>query len=113
MTEEQLAEIEAALAVARPGPWRRQVAACQHEDQDEHSAIKGGGYLVVDCVEDVADADLIAQAPAWLAALVAEVRRHKATTDRVRATLADLAKIEGDIHDTVIMDAIDAALAGP
>lgn len=46
----------------------------------------------------------------YVAALVAEVRRQRATIDRVKATLDDLAKIEGEIHETVIMDAIDDAL---
>ena len=45
-----------------PGPWRVQVAACDHEDAAEHAAIKGGGFLVVTCVGEQ-DAEIIAAAP--------------------------------------------------
>lgn len=72
-----LAPILARADAATEGPWRLQTAACDHPDADNHSAIKGGGALVVACAED-ADATFIAAARTDIPALVSEVTRLRA-----------------------------------
>lgn len=64
--------IRARAEAATVGPWRVQTPACEHDD-DEHSAIKGGGALVTDCVANENDAAFIAHARADIPALCDEV----------------------------------------
>ena len=68
------------------GPWRVQTAACEHGD-DEHSAIKGGGALVTDCVENENDAAFIAHARADIPALCDEVERLRGEAERERVAV--------------------------
>lgn len=82
LTNADLDAWERLAEAATPGPWRMQTAACDHPDADEHVAIKGGGRLVVPCVEEPADAALIAAARLAIPALVAEVRRLRAEVER-------------------------------
>lgn len=77
ITAERLSQIEAEADAATPGPWRRQVSACDHED-DTHTAIKGGGGLLSDCIEREEDATFIANARQNIPDLIAEVRRLQA-----------------------------------
>lgn len=77
--------IKARLAAATPGPWRQQLCACG-SDCDEHASVKAGGSLVATCAPD-ADADLIANTPQDLAALIAEVERLRRGTSWYAPTL--------------------------
>lgn len=83
LTDAQIAEIEARLAQATPGPWTPDSQACfvfAHDEQTMVCEIRGWGYLLtkhgsVKAVEkQTANAALIAHAPTDLAALLAEVR---------------------------------------
>lgn len=76
-------EARGLLEGATPGPWRSQIAACDHGDAEEHAAIKGGGSLVVTCVGDQ-DAGLIAAAPDLAATVIALSEER----DRLRDILA-------------------------
>jgi hypothetical protein len=92
-----------------PGPWRVQVAACDHEDAAEHAAIKGGGFLVVTCVGEQ-DAEIIAAAPDLAyslvmaegeadelrAALIVSEERRKIATNEARR-LRDLIALYGPV----------------
>lgn len=68
-TPDRLADIEARLAVATPGPWEVVDYEVMATDID-----------IADC-QTLADAELIAHAPADLAALVAFARRVRAVLD--------------------------------
>lgn len=101
-----------------PGPWRLQVAACDHPDADTHAAIKGDGYLVVECVDDT-DAYIIAAAPDLAyslimaegeadelrAALIVSEERRKSATEsaqRLRDLIAMYGPVAaGDERDTL------------
>lgn len=71
--------IKARLAAATLGPWRKQLCACGLGCEDSAS-VKAGGALVVLCAPD-ADADLVANAPTDIAALIAEIERLRAVLD--------------------------------
>ena len=77
------------------GPWRVQTAACEHGD-DEHSAIKGGGALVTDCVANENDAAFIAHARADIPALCDEV-------ERLRSEVAELRALGVSLHKSAAM----------
>ena len=83
MTPISAAKAKELLDAATPGPWRMQTAACDHGDADEHTAIKGGGALVVACVEDT-NAALIAAAPDLAATVVALEAERDAALDFIR-----------------------------
>jgi hypothetical protein len=100
MTPPNLPDILARLAAATPGPWHRMTVP----DGDPIDGPAGEDYLTI-CIgatgsnhnetfiadaETVADADLIAHAPADLAALAARVAELEAECAAQRATLADL-----------------------
>ena len=79
MTPISAAKAKELLDAATDGPWRMQTAACDHDDADEHTAIKGGGHLVAACVEDINDAALMTAAPDLAATVVAlEAERDEA-----------------------------------
>lgn len=90
LTNADLDAWERLAEAATPGPWRMQTAACDHPDADEHVAIKGGGRLVVPCVEEPADAALFAAARLAIPALVAEVRRLRGVATTIGARLRDM-----------------------
>lgn len=101
MTNDALMEIEARLASATIGPWRTQIAACDHVDAEDHSALKGGdGALVSGCIEWEPDATYIAHAREDIPALIAEVRRLRAERDeRDSALIALIAHVEDHGED--------------
>lgn len=82
MSDARLAEIEQALTDATPGPWvvtkwhDRTVMPSGWAD-DVLAPADRGPFMAAGCSE-VADAHLIANAPAWLASLLAEVKRFRA-----------------------------------
>ena len=82
MTPADLAEIEARLNAATPGPWRLAIA-CDEYGQDESKSTVRAGYVDV-CMADNADATFIAHAPTDIAALLAEVRRLTPTAKVAR-----------------------------
>ena len=89
MSPEELAEIEARLKAATPGPWRYNKSKCYRPgtngaqavvtDQEAVFASADGPTIAltgnVDDPQSMADADFIAHAPTDIAALLAEVRR--------------------------------------
>ena len=75
-------EAQRLLDDATAGPWRRQLAACDHSHDDTHEAIKGGGFLVVDCVDET-NAPLVCAAPDLAASLIAA----EGEADELRAAL--------------------------
>lgn len=91
-----LAVIEAALKAATPGPWE---ASADNMVPDRAAILTAWCYegedaeLVTDWCA-LADANLIANAPTWLAELVERVKVAEAATKRVRA-LADRLKASG------------------
>lgn len=80
MPDDLLATVREALAAATPGPWRDVPMG------SEGSVVLVGGNTArtsrrVARAGEYADAHLIANAPTWLAALVAEVEKHATTAD--------------------------------
>lgn len=114
-----LAEIEAALKAATPGPWR------WRNTQDPMLMGDGSRYLVMSFermgmrgaqplfrdernimqpalganINDFSDAHLIANAPAWLAELLERVKAAEAEVERLQSELQDFAEY-GARHDT-------------
>ena len=75
--------IRARLAAATPGPWERMPAEVSDTRPADCYDVWGGDDWLCASVHHT-NADLIAHAPADLAALVAEVERLRETVQRVR-----------------------------
>lgn len=90
---DRLSEIEGRLAAATPGPW--EAVTDNDRRSKEHSVwSEGSSDYVAEWVATRPDADLIANAPADLAALVKFAREVQAVVrSDLRATLA-LVKVE-------------------
>ena len=107
-----LTPIRARMAKATPGPWRMQTAACDHEDEDEnHTAIKGGGALVTECIPEESDAILIANAPTDIAALCDEVEYLRAQLAQMRAPVKRAADYRPGLDYAAGRDAFAAGLS--
>ena len=78
-----LAVIEAALKAATPGPWRA----------DNNDVWTADGDRFISAPVRIADANLIANAPTWLAELVERVKVAEAEVKRVREAAHTLGKI--------------------
>lgn len=119
MTPERLAEIEARVDAATPGPWHARDRGIGHELH--HGAAD-------DCkqnwCEDVngehretfrrGDAEFIAAARNDVPALLAEVRRLQAAAERVRELLAEwsVTTPSGPFPDRAVID-VDAEMLAP
>lgn len=111
MTDANLNEIETRLASATAGPWRTQIAACDHTDAEDHSAVKGGdGALVSGCIEWESDATFIAHAREDIPALIAEVRRLRAERDARDSDISALIAHVEDHGEDAASDEVYVAL---
>lgn len=111
MTDDTLTEIETHLASATAGPWRTQIAACDHMDTEDHSAIKGGaGALVSGCIEWEPDATFIAHAREDIPALIAEVRRLREEHDALHNDISALIAHVEDHGEDAASDEVYVAL---
>lgn len=96
---DRLAEIEARIAAATPGSWEWVKSTYEGASQ-----VLGGDRPVLRTASGASpfsgDAELIAHAPADLAALVAVVKAVKAVADRIEPHADNLAA-RGDIETSV------------
>lgn len=95
MTPADIAAIEARLSAATPGPWFHDLQFLQVAAPDP----RGGScrYITAEGGPTDPDADLIAHAPADIAALLAEVRRLTAERATALEAISDAGDyVEGD-----------------
>ena len=101
-----LAVIEAALEAATPGPWEwsnSDHTAARRELDGPYTNVLGTSALRWPTHED---ANLIANAPAWLAELVERVKAAEDEVERLRQALEDFAKFgtRCDTTPTIVGD---------